>query len=204
MMNDAPASHIPISHPRTFRLKAVISFFIILGEMEQQQPQREQYAVGWVCALPIETAVAKAMLDETYRALPLINVKDTNAYTLGRIAEHNVVIASLPGGSYGTTSAAVTASNMLSSFPNIRFGLMVGIGGGIPSEENDVRLGDVVVSKPTETYGTPASFHEYTVDLKFYRWCCPAGLGKSHYERLQKDWNVESTAYSSFDRACCA
>ena len=36
---------------------------------------------------------------------------------------------------------------MLSSFESIRFGLMVGIGGGIPSEKHDIRLGNVAVSK---------------------------------------------------------
>jgi nucleoside phosphorylase len=37
---------------------------------------------------------------------------------------------------------------MLTSFPNIRIGLMVGVGGGAPSAVNDVRLGDIVVSVP--------------------------------------------------------
>ncbi|KAM5342906.1 hypothetical protein ACJ41O_013872 [Fusarium nematophilum] len=32
------------------------------------------------------------------------------------------------------------------SFPNIRIGLMVGIGGGAPSAKHDIRLGDIVVS----------------------------------------------------------
>jgi hypothetical protein len=30
----------------------------------------------------------------------------------------------------------------------MRFELMVGISGGVPSEENDIRLGDVAVSHP--------------------------------------------------------
>jgi nucleoside phosphorylase len=42
---------------------------------------------------------------------------------------------------------------MLSSFKRLRFGLMVGIGGGVPGEENDIRLGDIVVSKPIGTSG---------------------------------------------------
>ncbi|KAJ5661453.1 nucleoside phosphorylase domain-containing protein [Penicillium maclennaniae] len=42
---------------------------------------------------------------------------------------------------------------MLNSFPNVRIGLMVGIGGGVPSEEHDVRLGDVVVSASRDGYG---------------------------------------------------
>jgi nucleoside phosphorylase len=39
---------------------------------------------------------------------------------------------------------------MTSTFPSIKFGLMVGIGGGVPKS---VRLGDVVVSTPTDGFG---------------------------------------------------
>lgn len=114
--------------------------------------RREQYTVGWICALAIETAVARGMLDAEHSPLPRSS-NDNNAYVLGSIAKHNVVIACLPSGSYGTTSAAVVATNLLSSFPNVRFGLLVGVGGGVPSEEHDVRLGDVVVSHPDGTFG---------------------------------------------------
>lgn len=40
----------------------------------------------------------------------------------------------------------MVARDMLRSFPNVRIGLMVGIGGGAPSPRHDIRLGDVVVS----------------------------------------------------------
>jgi len=65
------------------------------------------------------------------------------------------VIACLPAGNYGTNAAATVANNMLRTFPAIRFGLMVGIGGGIPNLEKgiDIRLGDVVISQPDETHG---------------------------------------------------
>lgn len=53
----------------------------------------------------------------------------------------------------GTISAASIAVQMQSTFTELRFGLMVGIGGGVPSEEHDIRLGDVVVSKPMRTFG---------------------------------------------------
>ncbi|KAL3493980.1 nucleoside phosphorylase domain-containing protein [Aspergillus germanicus] len=66
------------------------------------------------------------------------------------MAGHNVVIASLPYGEYGTASAARVASDMLSSFPNIRMGLLVGIAGGASSPKNDIRLGDIVVGVPTD------------------------------------------------------
>jgi nucleoside phosphorylase len=113
----------------------------------------QDYTVGWICALPAELAAASAMLDETHGKPREQHPSDQNSYCLGRIAEHNIVIACLPAGGYGTTSAAVVAGQMLSSFPSIRFGLLVGIGGGVPSEETDIRLGDVVVSTPKGTSG---------------------------------------------------
>ncbi|KAJ6006651.1 Pfs NACHT and Ankyrin domain protein [Penicillium sp. IBT 35674x] len=113
------------------------------------------YAIAWIAALPIERAAAGAMLDEEH-ATPITfkrHQADANAYTWGRVGEHNIVIASLASGVYGTTSAATTASNMLASLPSIRVGLLVGIGGGIarPDKGQDIRLGDVVVSQPRGT-----------------------------------------------------
>ena len=112
----------------------------------------DEYTVGWVCALPIELAVATEMLDEEHESLPQ-DGNDTNLYTLGSIGEHNVVIACLPAGQTGTNPAATVASQMRSKFASIRFGLMVGIGGGVPSAEADIRLGDVVISQPQKQHG---------------------------------------------------
>lgn len=113
---------------------------------------RDLYTVGWIAALPLERAAAIAMLDEIHEK-PLDFTQphhDTNSYTWGRIGQHNVVISSLAAGVYGTTSAAATALPMLSSFPQIRIGLLVGIGAGIarPDQGRDIRLGDIIVSQP--------------------------------------------------------
>ena len=110
------------------------------------------YTVGWICALPIEMAAASAMLDERHNPLQQ-NSRDHNAYILGRTGNHNVVLACLPTGVPGKSSATSVADKMLLTFEGIRFGLMVGVGGGVPSKENDIRLGDIVVSKPTGKYG---------------------------------------------------
>ena len=114
--------------------------------------RREDYTVGWVCALPVELAAAQEMLDEEHET-PRTDAHGTNIYTCGRVGEHNVVIACLPKGQTGTNSAAAVAVQMKSAFTSTRFSLMVGIGGGAPSEEADVRLGDVVVSSPYKTHG---------------------------------------------------
>lgn len=104
--------------------------------------------LGWICALPLERAAAKLMLDNIHPNLSQ-PPQDNNSYLLGDVNGHNVVVACLPSGIYGTISAAVVASQMLSTYHKVRFGLMVGIGGGVPSATVDIRLGDIVVSKPT-------------------------------------------------------
>jgi nucleoside phosphorylase len=112
----------------------------------------EAYTVGWICAIPIELAAAKEMLDEEHQALPQ-TANDTSLYTHGCIGEHNVVVACLPAGRMGTNSAATVVAQLKSHFVSVRFGLMVGIGGGVPSSEADIRLGDVVVSQPHMQHG---------------------------------------------------
>lgn len=95
------------------------------------------------------------MLDEEHQRPPDFAQprQDTNVYTWGNIGIHNVVIATLPAGEYGTTSASNVATTLLMSFPEVRFGLMVGIGAGVPRPGKDIRLGDVVVSEPKGTSG---------------------------------------------------
>ncbi|OPB39958.1 hypothetical protein A0O28_0000370 [Trichoderma guizhouense] len=113
----------------------------------------EVYAVGWICAIATEYVAAQAFLDERHGSPSSVSRHDNNDYTLGRIGQHNVVIAVLPDGEYGIASAASVARDMLHSFPNVRIGLMVGIGGGAPSPSHDIRLGDIVVSAPRDGMG---------------------------------------------------
>jgi nucleoside phosphorylase len=112
-----------------------------------------EYAVGIITALSLELTAARACLDVIHGKPQWKNASDNNTYSLGCIGDHKVVVACLLNGVYGTTSAAVVASQMLSSFPSIRFGLMVGIGGGAQSEKHDIRLGDIVVSEPSGPFG---------------------------------------------------
>ncbi|KAH7118969.1 hypothetical protein B0J11DRAFT_492734 [Dendryphion nanum] len=110
--------------------------------------QNDIYTVGWICAVNTELVAAQAFLDEKHSSPEWLPKNDENDYTLGKFGEHNVVVTVLPAGEYGIASAASAARDMLRSFPNIRLGLMVGIGGGAPSKMHDIRLGDIVVSDP--------------------------------------------------------
>lgn len=92
------------------------------------------------------------MLDESHDGIFPGKRGDENAYIPGSINGHNVVIAGLPKKSTGTVSAASLVSQMNQSFPNLRYGLMVGIGAGVPGRhlKPDIRLGDVVVGTPAD------------------------------------------------------
>ena len=120
--------------------------------MARRRLRRDEYTVGWVCALPIELVAAQEMLDEEHEDLEH-HENDNNLYSLGRIGDHNVVIVCLPAGLIGNNPAAAVATQMRSTFRSVRFGLMVGVGGGVPSAEVDIRLGDVAVSQPHQGYG---------------------------------------------------
>jgi nucleoside phosphorylase len=115
--------------------------------------QNNKYTVGWICAITTELVAAQAFLDVKDDGPTYLSPNDDNNYTLGKIGQHNIVIAVLPNGEYGIASAASVARDMLRSFPNVRFGVMVGIGGGAPSQKHDIRLGDIVVSKPSDGNG---------------------------------------------------
>ncbi|KZL72745.1 hypothetical protein CT0861_12089, partial [Colletotrichum tofieldiae] len=122
-----------------------------LGHVNMSNP--DSYTVGWICAITTEFVAAQAFLDERHDRPARLVPSDNNNYALGKLSGHNIVIAVLPHGEYGTTSAAVVARDMLHSFPNLRLGLMVGIGGGAPSQKHDIRLGDIVVSCPRNGKG---------------------------------------------------
>jgi nucleoside phosphorylase len=111
------------------------------------------YTVGWICAITPEYVAAQTFLDEKHEGPEYVSPNDNNHYTLGKIGRHNVVFAILPDGECGTASAATVATHMLHSFPNVRIGVMVGIGGGAPSSKHDMRLGDIVVSAPRNGQG---------------------------------------------------
>ncbi|RPA78788.1 hypothetical protein BJ508DRAFT_416379 [Ascobolus immersus RN42] len=137
-------------------------------EKSQELPRRRleygDYRVGWICPLEIEQQAALEMLDEEHERLPK-QPQDSNIYTFGSIYGHNIVIA----GQYqtGNAAAAVVATQMKLSFPAIKFVLLVGIGGGVPTVKvkkdlysrcGRVRLGDVVVNEP---YGDSSGAIQY-------------------------------------------
>ena len=122
--------------------------------MATQLESPEFYTISWIAALPIERAAATALLHEIHNEPAGFNQHeaDSNSYSWGRLGQHNIVIASLPAGVLGVASAAATVSDLIRSLPHVRFGLLVGIGGGIPKpeEDQDIRLGNLLSANPRE------------------------------------------------------
>ncbi|KAL3432874.1 putative wd40 protein [Aspergillus tetrazonus] len=111
----------------------------------------QSITIAIFCALAYEAVAVRHTLDEEYSCrLEGVGPKKY-VYSFGRIHDHNVVIARPPD--MGTVNAAHCAAAVSQQFPNVRLALMVGIGAGLPSRKHDIRLGDLVVSKPKD--GSP-------------------------------------------------
>jgi nucleoside phosphorylase len=114
----------------------------------------ELYAVAWFAPLEIEAQAALHMLDNKHRGRFPMGRGDDYVFQAGDMCGHNVIIATLPAGQeYGTGSAAALASQVKRFFPNLWFGLLVGVAAGLPNFSRcpplDIRLGDVLVGLPT-------------------------------------------------------
>ncbi|KAK3293566.1 nucleoside phosphorylase domain-containing protein [Chaetomium fimeti] len=114
----------------------------------------ELYTVAWIAPLEIEARAALHMLDHKHRGRFPMGRGDDYVFQAGEMCGHNAIIATLPAGQeYGTGSAAALASQVKRYFPNLWFGLLVGVAAGLPnfsrSPPLDIRLGDVLVGLPT-------------------------------------------------------
>ncbi|TIA18324.1 purine and uridine phosphorylase [Aureobasidium pullulans] len=110
---------------------------------------RVEFEVAIICALPLEASAVVDLFDEHYDDEHDIYGKqegDSNAYSTGRIGQHDIVLAHMPG--MGKSSAASVASGLRSSFTGITLALIVGICGAvpIPSPDKPIILGDVIIS----------------------------------------------------------
>ncbi|CRJ82726.1 hypothetical protein BN1708_009020 [Verticillium longisporum] len=109
------------------------------------------FTVAWIAPLAIEAEAAIHMLDGLHPGRFALKRGDDYVYIAGHLQGHNIIIATLPTGQeYGTGSAAAIASQVKSFFPNIWFGLLVGVAAGLPNlaraPPRDIRLGDVLVA----------------------------------------------------------
>jgi nucleoside phosphorylase len=122
---------------------------------------RDEFEIAIVCALAVEYNAVSLVIDQfwdeggdRYKKA----VGDPNTYTTGRIGAFDVVVALLP--SMGKASAAGAAASLRSSYPELKLALLAGICGGVPkaATDNEVLLGDVVISKTVVQYDLGRQF----------------------------------------------
>ena len=108
------------------------------------------YTIVWLAPLEVEARAALHMLDKRHVGKFPVRRGNDYVFQAGELCGHNVIIATLPAGQeYGNSSAAALSGQVKSFFPNLWFGLLVGVAAGLPSlsEEPpiDIRLGDILV-----------------------------------------------------------
>ncbi|KAH8123543.1 hypothetical protein LI328DRAFT_169357 [Trichoderma asperelloides] len=127
---------------------------------------REGFEIALICALQIESDAVEALFDVYYEEDFSYGKAqgDLNAYTTGKMAGHNVVLAFMPG--MGKVNSANVAAGFRASFPKIKLGIVVGICGGAPDGtdcEKEVLLGDVIISNAVIQYDFGRQFDNQSV-----------------------------------------
>ncbi|EJT68837.1 hypothetical protein GGTG_13590 [Gaeumannomyces tritici R3-111a-1] len=120
-------------------------------DLPSRPPNRGGFHIAIICALILESNAVDLLFDEIHDGGYGRASGDNNTYTTGRIGNHAVVLIVLPN--MGKEAAAAASAHMLSSFPNIKLALIVGICGGLPHINGEKSfLGDVVISKSIVNY----------------------------------------------------
>ncbi|VUC33066.1 unnamed protein product [Clonostachys rosea] len=123
--------------------------------VETSRPRdRSDFRVAIFCALPREADAVFLLFDHFWDEGESSYGRaegDPNHYTNGRIGQHDVVLAHLPG--MGTQNAAAAAASLRTSYTELKLLCLVGICGGVPKIDGvDAFLGDVVISKSIIQY----------------------------------------------------
>lgn len=131
---------------------------------------RRKFRIAIICALEEESTAVEATFDEFYDAASYGKASgDYNAYSLGRIGSHDVVLTYLP--SMGKVSSANAGAGLRSSFINVKLSLLVGICGGVPFRrdqdgEHDILLGDVIIGTGVVQYDFGRQYEDGRVQRK--------------------------------------
>ncbi|PLB54793.1 tetratricopeptide repeat domain protein, partial [Aspergillus steynii IBT 23096] len=107
----------------------------------------EDCTVVWLCPREVDLRAAIAMLDRASDKIPARARGQNVIYTVGEISCHKVAVV----GYYQEQGLAVSgsmAAEVTRDLPNLQFGFLVGIAGGIPSPTRNIQLGDVAVAVP--------------------------------------------------------
>ncbi|KAK6496310.1 hypothetical protein TWF481_002333 [Arthrobotrys musiformis] len=129
----------------------------IPNENPRRPRSRDEFEIAILCALKEEFDAVDALFDEVWEnngSVPYGKAEgDLNAYTVGLMGTHPVVLTRIPG--QGACTSGAVAAGLRSSFVGIKLALLVGTCAGVPQtpDEVDILLGDIVISTGLVRYG---------------------------------------------------
>ncbi|KAK6500265.1 hypothetical protein TWF481_010610 [Arthrobotrys musiformis] len=125
-----------------------------IAEIRNEGPARNDFKIAIICERPLEARIVNELFDKRYDEEAYNKAQgDPNAYSLGVIGHHNVVLVYIPG--WGKVSTMAAATSLRASFEEIQLTLAVGICGGVPFEPQSkeaILLGDVIISEGIVQY----------------------------------------------------
>lgn len=98
--------------------------------------------VAVICPLSIEMGAVLAVFD---KPPSLEHGSDNKAYYSGIISGHSTVAVCLPNRNVGVVQASRRGDWLQREFPSLQHRFLVGVAGGIPDKNIDIRLGDIVI-----------------------------------------------------------
>ena len=109
----------------------------------------DDYTVAWICQQALVFNAAVLMLDEVHDLPSTSTPTNLVPYRLGSVSGHNVIVTGLC-----QTDGEAFVTQMKRTFPGLESGVLISIGSGVPTATDNgmIRLGDVVVSKPTTNH----------------------------------------------------
>ncbi|KAK3303715.1 uncharacterized protein B0T15DRAFT_496245 [Chaetomium strumarium] len=150
-------SDVPAQYPMGYSTQA------ISPPPEKTDPDLSSFSVAIFCAFAEEADAVEKQFDRHWdyeRINSMIDHTDTNAYSFGRIGNHNVVLVHLGG--KGKIPTAPAAKSCRNTFPNAKLFLVVGVCGAVNQNRGRrVALGDVIISKGVVEYDLNRQYDGY-------------------------------------------
>ena len=133
--------------------------------------------------------------------LPPKPLDNRYTYDAGTINGYNIVIARTREA--GPDKAKEYAKHIRNNFPNVKFGLLVGIAGGLPcGPDRDIRLSDVIVSRLEKGHGGVAAYEGRKLERGGIKYLRYLGLPLQHV--VNAVYNIETQlerGHSGFEEA---
>ncbi|KAJ4855399.1 NACHT domain-containing protein [Trichoderma breve] len=133
----------------------------MVADKLSQPTSRDEFEIAIVCTRALEYDAVCFLLDGFWDmdGDPFGRARgDLNTYTTGYMGKYNIVVVLLCNS--GKANAASTSASLRSSYPCIELLLLTGICEGVPdANEEELLLGDVIISETVIQYDLSSPFH---------------------------------------------